>query len=127
MNKQQTRKTPCSSKAMEKLIENFHTEWRNGYTLKEIAEKYGADRSSVYKRLEEIAKRNGVSRDYYSERNRKSSKIVRHSNSVDEYENSICQLDELFSKILADVRGTKNIISQIQKMYTACNTNKEEE
>lgn len=52
-----------TSERVMKLKENFMRLHEEGYSIYEIAEMYGVHYSTVYNRLEEIAKENNVTRE----------------------------------------------------------------
>ena len=59
------------------MKENFMSLHNQGYTILQIAEKYGITRVSIYHYLAEIAKKNGVDRDSLLEKPNKTHKITK--------------------------------------------------
>ena len=98
------------------MMENFYSHFESGMSIREIAEHYKLSESTVYKKLDTIAKNVGVSRETllsiphapHIATTSKSEQIkkIDIAQACDQLENDIGKLDELLAsieKIIAEI------------------------
>lgn len=64
MNEQKPRKG-YRTERVKRLVDNFHQDFTDGLTISEIEEKYKVSKGYAYGLLDEIAEKNGVSKETY--------------------------------------------------------------
>lgn len=92
----------------KKLIENFMVDHEAGLTIAEIAKKYQVSKSTVYTSLQEIADKNGVTRESLLEKIIIRSKETCYSRQYCKVE--LKNLEEEINKMMDSSRA---IVSQI--------------
>lgn len=110
--KNSTRKKQTPSESVKLLVEEFHSKWEAGLTISEISKLYGVEISTTYKKLEEIAKANGVAREYYLVKNQKKHAEFQHGSRAYEKfdEDSVKRLENSFGRILTEIRDIKDTV-----------------
>lgn len=99
-------RTKKGSMSVDRMMKYFHNDFNNGLEINEIAKKYKINKSTVYKKLEKIAKTNGVSRDYYIRNPQMSHKIPAHDtkNSYEHYtDDDLKNINASFDNIVTDI------------------------
>ena len=91
-----------------KMMENFMQLRREGYSIQEISKMYGLSWSTVYGRLEEIARMNGVTREDLLDQPISADHSGRNFAPVKKIEAT-----DLINKIEAVIREVEEVMEQI--------------
>ena len=106
------------SERTNQMLKNFISLFQQGFTIKQIASKYGLSTSTVYLRLEEIANSNGLSREdllkeihktptYWARQDRVVFANVKTlQESLNDAEENISKVIQDIEKILAEEKET---------------------
>lgn len=105
-------RSKATTQRVENFIKNFMQYHNNGYSVKEIADIFKIDFSTGYKKLQEIADANGVTRESLLEKKAYTgySRLPFYKEKVD--------VEELMSEFDKVDEGLDNLISKIADILT---------
>lgn len=118
------------SETVAKIIEEFGELRKKDPTIsiKEIAEMYGVDKTTIYHVLDEIAEKNGVHRDellLQPQKKRKANPIVKQNNSEKHHADPQVLISK-FDNVISDTRDIVNDIRMAINENKKCVENWEE-